>query len=112
MLVLCTLRFCSALDPLAHFPVFVFRYFQSVTVLSGFPLNALKVLVASSGMTDDGFHTYEFDYFTDVLRISPLFTSAGESISISEVSEKQYLDDIDHSFVLVKGYSCGHVQEV
>ena len=40
--------------------------------------------VTSSGQTD-GLEAYEFDYFTDVIAISGVFSSSGESITISEV---------------------------
>lgn len=45
----------------------------------------LEEFVTSSGTTD-GFETYDFDYFTNIVIISPVFASTGETISISEVS--------------------------
>lgn len=39
----------------------------------------------SSGTTD-GFETYDFNYFTENVEISAVFTSSGQSISVSEVS--------------------------
>lgn len=40
--------------------------------------------VTSSGTTDD-FETYDFNLFTDLVEISAVFTSTGQSISILEV---------------------------
>lgn len=42
--------------------------------------------MTSSGNAD-GFETYDFDVFTDTVAVAGIFTSNGQSISISEVSQ-------------------------
>lgn len=44
-------------------------------------------LVTSSGTTED-FETYDFDYFTDYITISAVFTSEGQTLDIAEVPTK------------------------
>lgn len=48
------------------------------------PSNVHEEFVTSSG-TSNGFETYDFDYFTDSVHISAVFTSTGQPITISEV---------------------------
>ncbi|CAM9695160.1 unnamed protein product [Ectocarpus sp. 6 AP-2014] len=57
-----------------------------------------EVFVTSSGTTD-GFETYEFDYFTDFVSIARVFTSGGQSISISEVEFVEEIQDGEVSVV-------------
>lgn len=43
--------------------------------------------MTSSGTTED-FETYDFDYFTDFITISAVFTSEGQTLDIAEVPTK------------------------
>lgn len=53
----------------------------------------LQEFVTSSGTTD-GLETYDFDYFTNWVIISPVFASTGETVSISEVNVKTAHDQL------------------
>ncbi|CAN0400366.1 unnamed protein product, partial [Ectocarpus fasciculatus] len=57
-----------------------------------------EMFVTSSGTTD-GFETYDFDYLTDVVFIAGVFTSSGQSISISEVEFVEEIQDGEVSVV-------------
>ncbi|CAN0236310.1 unnamed protein product, partial [Ectocarpus fasciculatus] len=57
-----------------------------------------EMFVTSSGTTD-GFETYDFDYLTDFVYIAGVFTSSGQSISISEVEFVEEMQDGEVSVV-------------
>ncbi|CAM9345645.1 unnamed protein product [Scytosiphon promiscuus] len=61
----------------------------------------MEVFVTSSGTTD-GFETYDFDYFTDRISIAGVFTSTGETISISEV---EFVEEVQEGEVPVADFN-------
>ncbi|CAM9878861.1 unnamed protein product [Ectocarpus sp. 12 AP-2014] len=66
-----------------------------------------EIFVTSSGTTD-GFETYDFDQFTDYMSIAGVFTSNGQSISISEV---EFVEEIQDGEVFVVEFDTPYYSE-
>ncbi|CAM9252697.1 unnamed protein product, partial [Ectocarpus sp. 12 AP-2014] len=66
-----------------------------------------EIYVTSSGTTD-GFETYNFDHFTDYVSIAGVFTSSGQSISISEV---EFVEEIQDGEVFVVEFDTPYYSE-
>ncbi|CAM9160433.1 unnamed protein product [Ectocarpus sp. 4 AP-2014] len=66
-----------------------------------FSSSIAEEFVTSSGTTD-GFETYDFDYKASSIRIAAVFSSPGESISISEV---EIVEEVMEGEALIDGFS-------
>lgn len=64
------------------------RFAFLLTTVAATTTQAAEEFVTSSGTTT-GFEAYDFDYFTNYIRISGVFSTERQSISISEVSSVQ-----------------------